>query len=418
MTADSVSPICSLSKSFTAVAIMQLVEDGTLWLDEPVVSYLPDFRLADAEASKKITPRLLLSHKSGIARTGHQDLMFDKETLPPYRDRADLVARLVEVQPRTPPNGSYAYCNEGYVILSVLLERLTGASLEDHIERRIFQPVGMCSSVTRFAQYCAAPDRVTNYVKENGGYYQGHLPADYGIYLASGGVCSTVRDLARYAIATLDYAHSPLLSAGSLDQMHAISNPFGDTGFGYGLGWMIAWDGPRKIVWHDGGLPGIATHLLLIPSERLGIVVLTNSSAGDAGQIGGALAADVLGTPLFRPTPNDPLPIRSHYRPASRDALAVFTGTYHNDHGEAWIEVLPVEDHLLVTYGSAASEETTTATAVAIGDAQFMTTTAGDILHFIRGADAKVGSVLFGGDCYRRAGTGGSHGRETRTRRI
>lgn len=84
VTAHTIFPLCSISKSFTGVAIMQLVEAGQLALDEPVVSYLPDFRIADAEATRKITPRILLSHQSGLGRTGHQDRMF-KEEKSPYR---------------------------------------------------------------------------------------------------------------------------------------------------------------------------------------------------------------------------------------------------------------------------------------------------------------------------------------------
>ena len=72
MTIHTVSPLCSLTKSFTGVAVMQLVDSGKLSLDEPVVSYLPTFRVADGEASRKMTPRIFLCHKSGMGRTGHQ----------------------------------------------------------------------------------------------------------------------------------------------------------------------------------------------------------------------------------------------------------------------------------------------------------------------------------------------------------
>ena len=101
MTAHTVSPLCSLTKSFTGVAVMQLVDSGKLWLDEPIVSYLPNFRVADAEASRKITPRILLCHKSGMGRTGHQSRMFTEPR--PYKDRGELVSQLAEVELQTPP---------------------------------------------------------------------------------------------------------------------------------------------------------------------------------------------------------------------------------------------------------------------------------------------------------------------------
>ena len=97
MTAHTVSPICSLTKSFTGTAVMQLVDAGKIWLDEPIVSYLPNFRVADTEATRKITPRILLCHKSGMGNTGHRDRIWYEEPNP-YRNRADLVEQLAEVQ--------------------------------------------------------------------------------------------------------------------------------------------------------------------------------------------------------------------------------------------------------------------------------------------------------------------------------
>ena len=94
MTSHTVSPLCSLTKSFTGVAVMQLVESGKIWLDEPVVSYLPKFRVADTEASRKMTPRIFLCHKSGMGRTGHQSRMFTETQ--PYKDRGELVSQLAK----------------------------------------------------------------------------------------------------------------------------------------------------------------------------------------------------------------------------------------------------------------------------------------------------------------------------------
>ena len=264
MTAQTVSPLCSLTKSFTGVAVMQLVETGKISLDEPVVSYLPSFRVADVEASRKMTPRIFLCHKSGMGRTGHQSRMFTEPH--PYKDRGELVSQLAEVQLQTPPNVAFSYCNEGYVTLGHLVETVSGIPLEDYLQSHIFDVVGMKRTYPRFSQWQSDTDRSHGYVKKGEDYEETQLPEDYSIYLSTGGICSTAYDFANYLIATMDYANSPLLSSGSLDAMHTVSMPYGDTGWGYGFGWAIAWNGGRKIVSHGGGLSGIATYALMVPS--------------------------------------------------------------------------------------------------------------------------------------------------------
>ena len=215
MTAHTVSPLCSLTKSFTGVAIMQLVDSGKLSLDEPVVSYLPRFRVADAEASRKITPRILLCHKSGMGNTGHRDRIWYEETNP-YKDRADLVEQLAEVRLQTPPNTAFSYSNEGYVTLGVLIETVSGIPLEDYFQSHIFDAVGMQRTYPRFSQWRSAMDRSHGYQKKEGDYEETQLVADYSISLSTGGICSTAYDYANYLIATMNYVNSPLLSSGGV----------------------------------------------------------------------------------------------------------------------------------------------------------------------------------------------------------
>ena len=299
MTAHTVSPLCSLTKSFTGVAVMQLVDAGKLSLDEPVASYLPNFRVADIEASRKITPRILLCHKSGMGDTGHRDRIWHEE-VNPYKDRADLVAQLAEVQLQTPPNATYAYSNEGYITLAVLIETVSGIPLEDYFQTHIFDAVGMERTYSRFSQWRSDMDRSHGYEKKEEGYEEVQLISDYSISLSTGGICSTAYDYANYLIASMDYVNNSLLSAGSLDAMHTPSITEGDTGWGYGLGWNTTWKAGRKLVWHSGGLPGIATHARMVPSEQLGVVALTNLGEARAWQITYQLVSSILSTPLFQ----------------------------------------------------------------------------------------------------------------------
>ena len=401
MTAHTVSPLCSLTKSFTGVAIMQLVDSGKLWLDEPVVSYLPRFRVADAEASRKITPRILLSHKSGMGRTGHQSRMFTE--LHPYKDRGELVSQLAAVQLQTQPNAVHSYCNEGYVTLGHLVETVSSIPLEDYFQSRIFDAVGMKRTYPRFSQWRSETDRSHGYVKEEGNYKETQLPEKYNIYLSTGGICSTAYDYANYLIATMDYANSPLLSSGSLDAMQTVSMPYGDTGWGYGFGWSIAWNAGRKIVSHGGGLSGIATHALMVPAEQLGVVVLTNLGGAEARQIAEQLISSVLGTPLLRPTPEVPLPLHTHYPTPDADALAQYIGTYANTY--------PGSEEKQITVETGAGKLTFHYPDVgdpipfmAIGPDIFINRRWGSSVYFVRDAEGNVNNLLAGGVLFQRRG--------------
>lgn len=399
MTAHTVSPICSLTKSVTGVAVMQLVESGKLWLDEPVVSYLPKFRVADAEASHKMTPRILLCHKSGMGRTGHQSRMFTEPQ--PYESRGDLVSQLAEVHLQSPPNAAFSYCNEGYATLGHLVETVSGVPLEDYFQSYIFDAVGIKRTYVRFSQWQSDKNRSHGYEKKGGGYEETQLPGDYSIYLSTGGICSTAYDFAKYLIATMDYANNPLLSAGSLDTMHTISMPYGDTGWGYGFGWNVAWHAGRKVVSHGGGLSGIATYALTVPSEQLGVVVLTNLGGGDARHIAEQLANSVSGTPVLRSSPEDPLPFSTCYTMPESDALAQYVGIYTggDQEEEAQITIKMEADKLTAQYPD---EETMP--YIAIGPDLFMDQHSGAIIHFVRNAERKVSSLLQGGLRFPRCG--------------
>lgn len=398
MTTDTVSPICSLTKSFTGVAVMQLVDSGKLWLDEPVASYLPNFRIADPEASRKITPRIFLSHKSGMGRTGHQSRMFTEPR--PYKDRGELVSQLAEVALKISPNAAFAYCNEGYVTLGHLVEMISGIPLEDYFQSHIFDAVGMERTYPRFSQWRSDTDRSHGYEKKEDDYEETQLPEDYNIYLSTGGICSTAYDYANYLIASMDYVNSPLLSSGSLDAMQTVSMPFGDTGEGYGFGWGIAWNAGRKIVAHGGGLPGIATNALMVPMEQLGVVVLTNLGGGSAREIAGQLANSVLGTPILRSTLEDPLPLNTRYLLPDADILAQYEGTYTwayaNEEYRVTVEMKAGK--LTIQYDD---EDPTP--FIAIGPDIFMSYRWGATIHFVRDREGNInGLVSAGGGLYQR----------------
>jgi CubicO group peptidase (beta-lactamase class C family) len=399
ITADTLFPICSLSKSFTATAVLQLVERGLLVLDAPVTRYLPWFRTADAAASSQITLRMLLSHTSGMGRTGHQGAMW---AIPvPYADRADLVHRLAEVELQSPPGSAWSYCNEGYVTLGLLVEQVSGLSLESYFERNIFAAVGMERSVARFSQWRAADDRAHGYDVGAAGYVPAEeLPPDYGIYLPSGGVCSSARDMARYAAAALDAVNSPLLSAGGLAQMQTAAFSFGSTGWGYGCGWDVFWNEGRRVVCHSGGLPGFNTYLLLVPDARLGVVVLANGEGIFPIQIAERVAGAVLGQPVLARSADGDLIIPTRAAPAVE--LAPYEGVY--DAGENGTLRVGRADtqRLLITYDPDVPFPPTP--ALPVGVDFFLEQRSAAPLQFIRQSDGSLGGLLRGGHLFKREG--------------
>src|SRR5579875_289899 len=396
MTVNTITPIASLTKSMTAVAIMRLTEEGKLSLDEPVSAYLPDFRLADAEATRRVTLRMLLAHTSGLGATGHQDRVF-KEDSPPYPDRAALVARLVETSPQTPPGTFFSYSNEGYAVLGLLVDRLSGMSAEAYLQTHLFDPLEMRDTCMRFTDWRAADDRAWGYTHSEDGFTPSVMPKDYTAYAAGGGVCSSAIDMARYLIATMDYDNSPLLAGGSLDQMHSVSAAFGDTGWGYGFGWSLGWSAGRKVIEHSGGHPGHTTYLLALPWQKLGMVILSNGAVEDIGWLAERLMSDLLGAPLYRTESTQPLPFRTRYPQPDSETLATYTGMYTDKDGGMGSIVVSVVDGELTLTRRRPDFPDQWFTTLALGQDRFLTRRWASYETFLRNDRQEVTGMLGNG---------------------
>jgi CubicO group peptidase (beta-lactamase class C family) len=251
----------------------------------------------------------------------------------------------------------------------------------------------------RFAGWRARPDRALGYLHDGDtGIRPSALPQDYGAYAAGGGVCCSALDYARYLAAAIDYADSPLLSAGSLDQMQSVSAPFGDTGWGYGLGWFVSWAGRRKLIEHSGGLPGHTTYVMALPWERMGVVALANGEADDIGGLAERLLNDVAGAPVLRGSPDDPMPIHTRYPQPDDRTLDRYTGAYTTE--EVAIEVGVDEGALLFTV-HVPDYPTQAFRALAVGPDLFMTLRRGQPVRFLRADNGSIAGFLHSGAHYR-----------------
>lgn len=345
---DTLWPIASVTKSFTAVLALQLVEDGLLDLDAPVTDYLPELLVADSDTTARLSMRRLLTHTSGLGRTGHQDRTRE-ETLNPFPTRQALIAALHSAVPQAPVGGRFSYSNESFVVAGRVIEILRAKPLEACLEDHIFAPLQMSRTVARFSEWRADPDRAVLYAGSGIGPYGSgtrhgehevvELVSDYQTFLSTGGIASTAKDLARYQLASMDRCGSALgLSGNSLDHMQSTQHLFGDSGWGYGLGYWVMPMGDGRVIGHSGGLPGVSTYSMMIPDEGVGVVVLTNRSDVKAMVLAEQLMGDLRG-PLWREDTQQPLPICSRWGSPSAADLEPYAGTYEFRRGPAQVRI-------------------------------------------------------------------------------
>lgn len=268
MTARTQMFIGSLSKSFTALAVMQLVEAGEVELDVPVRRYLPDFAIADAGA--EITVAQLLHHTSGLADRG-----FPEMTRPQPVDLTDRVAQMREAHLVAPPGTRFQYFDANYAVLARLVEVVSGVEFNDYLRRRIFEPLEMVDTTGVVAAQSAeraAPRLADGHIQAYGVAVT--RPEMSGILAGSGGVISTADDLANYLIMQNNggrLGDTTVLSSAGVARMHT---PAGNLDSPYGMGWMVTAPG---VVKHNGVLSTFYADAALLPDEQYGVVVLSNS---------------------------------------------------------------------------------------------------------------------------------------------
>lgn len=266
VTGQTRMPIASVSKPFTALAVMQLVEAGKVSLDGPVRDYLPGFRIADPRGSA-ITVRQLLDQTSGIT-----DSTLREKSLDQPDSLAGAVTRAQEATLATQPGSEHSYSNTNFHLAARLVETVSGEPFAHYLRDHVFLPAGMRSTTSITTTPQDLPDDVAD------GYtyaYGFPLPAEEPDRFVAGsdGVITNAADLARWLIVQrgggVAANGNRLVSADAVDAMHRPSEPRGH----YGLGWET---GPDGRVGH-GGVWYTFTAGTSLPSSGYGVAVLTNS---------------------------------------------------------------------------------------------------------------------------------------------
>jgi CubicO group peptidase (beta-lactamase class C family) len=338
-TPETVYMIASISKLFTATAIMQLAEQGKIDIDQPLQTYLPEFsiksRFPDAGP---ITVRSVMTHHAGLPSDwGNGMFAFgdDREALT-RSEFHNLVNEIKQAYVKNPPNTAFSYSNVGYSLLGLTVEKVTGQQFSDYVDKAILQPMGMDSS-----SFTLKPDLKTRLSKE---YWKGKEQEHvWSRDIPAGSLRSTVSDLGRFMM--MEFANGELggqriLRPETVAEMMTPQN--NDVPLDLGTRWGLAWwliplvDGAGKNAWHQGGEGMWDSLLVTLPEQKLGVVLLSNSA--EAGKVDFQLASTILEKALKAKTGiEQPQAAPEKVVSLSPDELRGYEGFYTTDLG--WMKI-------------------------------------------------------------------------------
>lgn len=293
LTKDTMYGIGSTSKMFTTVAVMQLVDQGKIDLDTPIVQYIPEFTMKD-ERYKQITPRMLLNHSSGLKGSSvtNAGLFEDNDTYA----HDTLLEQLAGQSLKADPGAYSVYCNDGFTLAEILIERVSGMNFTPFIHQYITQPLGMVNTKT--------PLDFPDTAKLAGLYYPtyaGQLPGETINVIGAGGIYSTAEDLARFSQVFTGEAEEVLSGkSAAVMAQDEYKTPLwpddADNSFEYGLGW----DSVHLYPFSEYGMKALTkggdtilyhASLVVLPEQNMAAAVVTSAGNGTYDQL---LANEIL----------------------------------------------------------------------------------------------------------------------------
>jgi CubicO group peptidase (beta-lactamase class C family) len=327
--------LASISKPITATGMMTLVQAGKIDLDKPMNDYLGDAKLkARVGDAKDATVRRVANHSSGLPL--HYQFFFSNEPYqkPSYDETILRYGNLVTI-----PGEHYQYSNLGFGIIGYVLSRLSGDGYPDFMRDAVFIKLGMTHTSVGIGPGLEKFQAIR--YDEKGApipFYDFDHPAASAVY-------SSAHDLVRFGMFHLkDHLpdQSPILSDASIDAMHQPTNKTSDHG-GYGIGWASD-DRPDgyHVISHSGGMPGVSTELMLVPSEDIAVVVLLNGE-GRVSQIANEIFKVLL--PKWQASAQKPEPPAPPFHPDA-ELLGTWKGNLHTYQKDlpVTITVLPSGD--------------------------------------------------------------------------
>ena len=295
--AHTLFSIASNSKAFTTAALAILVEDGKIKWDDPVIKYLPWFKMSDPYVTTHLTIRDMLVHHSGLAAYSGDLMLFPPSTF----SRKEIVQKVAELPLVHDFRTTYAYDNVLYVTAGELVSEVSGMPWEDFIKTRIFDKIGMTESLSRFSEFKNKTNIATGYNRYDGKVQM--IDHDLDIMIGDagdpcGGITTNATDIAKWLITQLDSGRAPnnatIFSPSSTKQLWKIVTPisYGKIAedlkpaqislSGYALAFHIYNYKQYKIVGHGGALDGFVSQIAMVPDLDLGIAVFTNQESTGA----------------------------------------------------------------------------------------------------------------------------------------
>src|ERR1700736_190764 len=307
--ADTVFQLASLSKPVGSTVVAELVGEGKISWDSRISDLDTEFTMYDPWVTREITIRDFYAHRSGLPdHTGDllEDLGFT---------RGEILHRLRYQKPDSSFRSHYAYTNFGITEAAVAAAKVYNIAWEDASEQKLYRPLGMDSTSSRYADFVARTNKALGHVQANGNWVQKYK-RDPDPESPAGGVSSSVNDLAKWMRLQLangqfdgrQIVDEKALSVTRSPQMLTGFNPLNGLPTFYGLGWNVSYDEEGRLrLGHSGAFAlGAATTVLLVPSEHLGVVVLTNAYPVGVAE---GLAFTFTDVALYGKTTQDWLPL-------------------------------------------------------------------------------------------------------------
>lgn len=293
--ADTLFDIGSNTKAFTAAALGTLVSAGKLQWDDPVVRYVPAFRLESPYVTQEITLRDLLSHRTGYCDPFPMWYFSDDTT-------GNIISRLQYQKPSYGFRAHFCYNNTMYMVAAQFVPALTGTSWNDYVATHLFAPLGMTRTVSTAAAVAAASDVATPHGEVDGkvAVIKPYWANNMDVFAAVGGINSSVNDMSHWLMMLLadgSYQGNKVLDPAVIQAMETpqalIQEDSELSGwlrtqtpatrfYTYGLGFFLQDFGGHELVWHAGDIDGMASALALVPDEHLAVVALSNMNGNRA----------------------------------------------------------------------------------------------------------------------------------------
>lgn len=286
----------SITKTFTAVAVMQLRDRGLLALDDPVVKYIPELRLVHDPYGDvaDITIRHLMTHSAGF-RNPTWPWGGDKPWHPfEPTEWSQLVAMFPYTEVEFKPGSRHSYSNPGIIFLGRIIEKLTGDDYEVYIDKNVFKPLEMYRSYFDATPYHLLPHRSASYYVENGETKPARFDADTGITVSNGGLNAPIGDMEKYLAFLLgdparQAVYDGVLKRQSLEEMFVPQLPVvaeGSDRTSIGLNFFVEDREGYRLIGHGGDQNGFIAHFYVCPALRAGYVVAFNTQTPPATKDG------------------------------------------------------------------------------------------------------------------------------------